>query len=105
MSGAEDLFFPVAGVVGIGGIGGFVVGYALKKLVKVVILLLGLGFLLLEYLAYKGVITVNFSALQDWASEIWVPTSGFFIYLTQFSAHLPFGASFALGLYIGLKKG
>ena len=105
MSESGDLFLPIAGEVGMGGVGGFVIGYALKKLVKLAVILLGLCFLFLEYLAYRGVIMINYGALQDWASKIAAPTGALSGFLTQFLAHLPFGASFVLGFYVGLKKG
>ena len=105
MNGSGNLFTPIAGEVGMGGIGGFVVGYTLKKLAKIVVFFLGLGFFILEYLAYKGIIAINFAALQDWASRLTAPAGEISGFLTQFLAHLPFGASFMVGFYVGFKKG
>jgi len=105
LSEMGNLLAPIVGEVGIGGVGGFVVGYTLKKLAKIVVFFLGLGFILLEYLAYKGIITINFAALQEWASRLTVPMGELSGFLTQFIAHLPFGASFLLGFYVGFKKG
>jgi len=102
---STDILTPIIWEVGIGGIGGFVVGYALKKLAKLVVLILGLGFILLEYLAYLGIISINFAALQEWASGLVAPAGALSGFLIQFLANLPFGASFALGFYAGLKKG
>jgi uncharacterized membrane protein (Fun14 family) len=101
----SDLLTPIIGEVGIGGIGGFVVGYALKKLAKLVVLILGMGFVLLEYLAYLGIISINFTALQNWAEGLIAPAGALGGFLVQFLANLPFGASFGLGFYVGLKKG
>jgi len=102
---ASDLLAPILGEVGIGGVGGFVVGYTLKKLAKLVVFILGMGFVLLEYLAYLGIISINFAALQEWASGLVAPAGALGGFLVQFLANLPFGASFALGFYVGLKKG
>jgi len=102
---ASDLLTPIIGEVGIGGVGGFVVGYALKKLAKLVVLILGMGFVLLEYLAYLGIISINFTALQNWAEGLIAPAGALGGFLVQFLANLPFGASFGLGFYVGLKKG
>lgn len=105
MSASWDLFTPLVGSMGIGGIGGFVVGYTLKKLTKIVVFFLGLGFVLLQYLAYSGIITINYGALLDWASGITAPAGELSGFLTWLIANLPFGASFLLGSYVGFKKG
>ncbi len=72
---------------------------------KLVVFILGLGFVLLEYLAYVGIISINFAALQDWASGLIGSAGGLSDFLIHVLANLPFGASFALGFYVGLKKG
>lgn len=105
MSASGNLFTPIVGAVGIGGIGGFLVGYTLKKLAKIVVFFLGLGFILLQYMAYRGIITINYAALLDWASNITAPAGALSGFLTQLLVHLPFGASFLLGFYGGFKKG
>ncbi|KYH39316.1 MAG: hypothetical protein AYL28_000910 [Candidatus Bathyarchaeota archaeon B23] len=99
-----EILTPVAGEVGIGAVGGFLVGYALKKIAKVVAVILGLGFLILQYLAYKGIIVINYDALQDWVLHLLGLTEGTQSTLVDILSHIPFGASFALGLYIGFKR-
>ena len=88
-----------------GGIGGFLVGYALKKIAKLVALVVGLGFVGLQYLVYKGFITIDYSAMQSWAANLVGEASGAQTWVTDFVAHIPFGAAFAGGIYLGLKKG
>ena len=99
-----EIFTPVAGEVGIGAVGGFLVGYALKKIAKILAVILGLGFLLLQYLAYKGIIVINYDALQDWVLHLLGLTEGTQSVLVDALSHVPFGASFAFGLYMGFKK-
>jgi uncharacterized membrane protein (Fun14 family) len=101
----SDLLTPIIGEVGIGGVGGFIVGYTLKKLAKIVVFILGMGFILFEYLAYKGIISINYAALQDWATGLIGSTGGISDFLVHILANIPFGASFSLGFYVGLKKG
>jgi len=91
--------------LGIGGVGGFVVGYALKKLARIVALLLGVGFVALQYLSYKGFIIINYEAMKDWVLNLTGQTAGLQSLLTDLIVHIPFGASFGLGFYLGLKKG
>lgn len=102
---ANDLLTPLVGQIGIGGVGGFLVGYALKKFAKLVAIFLGLGFVILQYLAYVGVISINYGALKDWAMGVMGQASGLGGVVFNILANLPFGASFALGLYVGFKKG
>ena len=50
--------------LGGGGIAGWCVGYTLKKVAKVVAIFLGITFITLQYLAYKHVITVDWTKVQ-----------------------------------------
>ena len=52
----SSILTPIAGELGIGGIGGFFSGWALKKAAKLVAAIIGLSFLGLQYLAYQGII-------------------------------------------------
>ena len=105
MTSPSDLLTPMAGEIGIGGIGGFLVGYAMKKIAKLVALVVGLGFLGLQYIAYKGFIIIDYSALQAWATNLLGEAGGVQTWVTDFIIHVPFGAAFVGGFYLGLKKG
>jgi len=102
---STDFVSPLVAEIGIGGIGGFIVGYALKKIAKILVVLLGLGFLILQYLAYQGIININYSALTDWAEGLVGQASGLQGVLVVLIAHIPFGATFAVGFALGLKMG
>ena len=100
-----NLVSPLTSELGIGGIGGFCVGYSLKKFAKIVSIIVALSFLGLQYLAQKGVIMIDYHALEAWAMNVLGGTGalqGFFVTLI---AQMPFGIGFAGGLAIGLKKG
>jgi len=101
----SNILTPLAGEIGIGGIGGFLSGWALKKAAKLLAIILGVAFLGLQYLAYKGVIAIDYSALTTWANELLGQTSGVQSLLTDFIVHAPFGAAFIGGFYLGLQKG
>jgi uncharacterized membrane protein (Fun14 family) len=101
----SNILTPLAGEVGIGGIGGFLVGYATKKAAKMLAILIGITFLGLQYLAYKDIISINYMALQNFANELAGQAAGTQTILTDLIVHAPFGASFVGGVYLGLQKG
>lgn len=91
--------------LGFGTIVGFAVGYAAKKVVKLLLIFLGLFFVALQYLAFQGFITINYQKFQQ-AFEALAgrmmdsPPIPAFI-----TAGIPFYGSFALGFALGFKKG
>jgi|TARA_B100001971_G_C17702619_1_gene292461 uncharacterized membrane protein (Fun14 family) len=105
MISLSNLLTPLVGELGIGGVGGFLVGFALKKAAKILAVIVGLFFLSLQYLAYENIISIDYSALQAFANELLGQTTGAQTWLTAFIVHAPFGATFIGGLYLGLQKG
>jgi uncharacterized membrane protein (Fun14 family) len=91
--------------LGIGGIGGFCVGYSLKKISKIFVAISAFSFLGLKVLAQKGVIMINYPALEEWALNLIGETSALQGFLITLIAQTPIGVGFAGGLVIGLKKG
>ena len=96
---------PFVFQLGVGGIAGFIVGYAVKKIAKILVIISGLFFLGLLYLGYAGIISINHAALEDVASEVvgtaWQTQS----WISTVVANVPFAATFIAGLGIGLKMG
>jgi uncharacterized membrane protein (Fun14 family) len=98
---------PVA-QLGFGGMAGLVVGYTAKKIAKLAAILLGVLFLLIQVLAYNGLITVNWGAVEHTATGVWADPSG--VTLAErawavISANLPFGGAFVTGFLLGFKMG
>lgn len=91
--------------MGIGGVGGFCVGYASKKFAKIVATILAIGFLGLQYLAYKGIVEINYSALQSWVMSRLGEAGVLQVFLITLLAQMPFGVGFVGGLVLGFKKG
>ena len=103
-----DLFGAPVASLGFGGAAGLVVGYAAKKVTKVVAVLLGLLFILLQVLVYNELISVNWSAVQHTAEHVWTDPHG--VTLADrvwgiLSANLPFGGGFVAGFAAGFKLG
>jgi uncharacterized membrane protein (Fun14 family) len=93
-----NIFFPLS----IGGTGGFLIGYAIKKIGKILMLFLGLYSLSLFYLAHIGVIDINSEKLAEAASNLLAQAAGF---ISAAIAYLPFSGSFAAGFALGIMKG
>jgi len=93
---------PIVYVLVIGGIAGFFIGYLIKKLTKIGVILGVFAFLLI-YLVYTKAVNLDFDELGATASrfaESLAPL-GF----TSLASSAPFIGSFVVGLVLGLKKG
>ncbi|WP_162477464.1 FUN14 domain-containing protein [Nitrososphaera sp. AFS] len=102
-----------AASLGGGFVGGIVIGYALKKVAKVVAVVLGLFSAGLTYLQYQGIVSMNWNKLQD-------ITQGAANTIVNASQHgipgvvtphgfdswgLPITGGMAMGVTIGFMKG
>jgi uncharacterized membrane protein (Fun14 family) len=91
--------------LGAGAIGGFIVGYAVKKISKLVAILVGLFIALLIYLGTSGVISINYGALWNMIEgSLQYAKSGASWFISIISL-LPFAGSFIAGLLLGFKVG
>lgn len=94
--------------LGFGGVAGAIVGYTAKKITKLAALLLGAVFILLQVLVYKGYLTVNWTAVQSTAEEVWRDPQGVTLADRAWrvlAANVPFGGGFAAGFALGFKLG
>ena len=96
---------PLSYQLGLGGIGGFIAGYALKKLMKIVAVIIGLFILALVYLGYQGIITINYGELGNAVSGALGLSGQTAEWLVPVIAHLPFAGAFGLGFFLGFKMG
>ncbi|MEM2127893.1 MAG: FUN14 domain-containing protein [Candidatus Bathyarchaeia archaeon] len=101
----SDLLAPLAFQVGAGGIAGFIVGYALKKLARLVAVIAGIFFVVLLYLSYIGIININYDKLIEALKGLTGQAGGAAGLVTPIVANLPFAATFMAGLGLGLKMG
>jgi len=100
-----EVITPLLTQLGVGGIAGLCVGYALMKIGRFVALILGIAFLGLEGLAYKGIININYVALEEWVNGMIGQVGIAEGILTTVISNLPFAASFLAGFYLGVKIG
>jgi uncharacterized membrane protein (Fun14 family) len=99
---------PLLQQLGFGGIAGLCVGYFTKKAAKVLALLLGCLFILLQVLAYYNIVSINWggvSSAWDSAAESGAIEGALGSLTTVLLHNLPFGAAFLAGFAIGVKKG
>lgn len=98
----SEVLNPFISQFGVGGIGGFLVGYAIKKIIKIIGFLLGLCVLSLFYLDHVGLISVNYGRLTEAASGFLQSAVEF---LPAIVGYLPLATSFTAGLALGIMKG
>ena len=96
---------PLVYQLGLVGIGGFIAGYALKKFMKIVAVVIGLFILALVYLGYQGIITINYGELGETVKNGLGLTGQAAEWIVPIIAHLPFAGAFGLGFFLGLKLG
>jgi uncharacterized membrane protein (Fun14 family) len=112
----EELLFSAGG----GFLFGTAAGYAIKKVMKIAAIVVGLFVAALAYLSYKGLIDVKWVAMEGATRNALMNASGQVVHAlnnteTQFAAHpsavqasgLPMAAAvgFVPGLLMGFKKG
>jgi len=104
----SQLLVAAAPALSFGGLAGAVVGYTAKKVTKLLALLLGLTFILVQVLAYQGFITVNWGLVQSAAEQAWADPAGATLADRAWdvlAANLPFAGGFIGGFALGFKLG
>ncbi len=91
--------------LGVGGVGGFIVGYAVKKISKLMIVLLGLFTLFILYLGVTDVISINYGEFWNALARLFGFASEVATWLIGLLALLPFIGSFLAGFLLGFKLG
>ncbi len=99
---------PHLGQITFGGLAGYAVGYALKKVGRVLAIVLGLLFIALQLLAQAGYVEVDWTRIQKDVEPL-LQQSGlqslWHRLVATLTYNLPFGASFVGGLLLGLRAG
>jgi uncharacterized membrane protein (Fun14 family) len=101
----SEIISPLIYQFGLGGVGGFIVGFALKKIAKIFIVVIGIFILALLYLGVGNIININYGALSR-AIGGWLGTAGQAAsWVVGLISILPFVGSFMLGFFLGFKLG
>jgi uncharacterized membrane protein (Fun14 family) len=96
-----DVVLPFVSEGGIAMILGLLLGMITRSFLKVMFLFAVLGFIGIQYLNYKGVITINWGAMRDFVLNI-VPKGASLTQVIQ--KKLPSLGAFGLGYLLGLKR-
>jgi uncharacterized membrane protein (Fun14 family) len=99
----SEVVAPILFQLGIGGIGGFLIGYAIRKVVKVA-LILGIVVFSLMFFVYINVIGIDYGGLVEMVSNFIKAINPALGLLTPLLVHLPFVGSLIIGFIIGFKK-
>jgi len=101
----SSVLSPLVYQMGLGGIGGFIIGCAIKKMSKLIVVLLGLFIIFPLYLGTSGIIEIYYE-------ELWKALASFLDFAAQSATWLvgiifllPFMGSLVTGLLLGFKLG
>ncbi len=86
--------------LGYAGFAGFVVGFAVRRVLNIFMMLLGLYVLSLLWLKSKGVIDIHWAAFLDVFKSMFESFNAFFIGLVRKFA---ISASFVAGFFLGFR--
>jgi uncharacterized membrane protein (Fun14 family) len=70
MSGIETSIMPLVSTIGFGGIVGFLVGFALKRIMKILAVIAGVFFAALLYLESQHIVNINWDKLQTISNSV-----------------------------------
>jgi uncharacterized membrane protein (Fun14 family) len=96
----NELVNPLITQVGIGGIGGFLVGYLIKRVLKFA-LIIGVFTFVLIYFVYDSAIEFNYAELMARAEQVVVPAWAF---VSPLLMQIPAMGSLLVGALIGFTK-
>jgi uncharacterized membrane protein (Fun14 family) len=101
----SEVITPIVYELGLGAVGGFVVGFALKKIAKLFIIVLGIFIVALLYLGASDIVSINFGSLWSAVGSWLGGASQAASWLVGLITIIPFIGSFAVGFFLGFKLG
>ena len=99
----DESLAPIIFQLCIGGIGGFLIGYALRKFFRLAMIIGVIVFVLIIF-AYTNVINVDYGGLSEIASNFVNAINPALNVLTPLLAHIPFIVSLIIGLFLGFTR-
>ncbi|MDW0153656.1 MAG: FUN14 domain-containing protein [Nitrososphaeraceae archaeon] len=103
--------------IGIGGFLGFLMGYAIKKILKIIIVVAGLLVGIMYYLQYNGLVALNWAKVEATLGNAMTNFNGISLNTPFFpgisdqildaisNSGIPLTGGFAAGFAFGLSKG
>ena len=105
MSEQTSFLTPLVTQLGVGGIVGLCIGYAMKKVAKIVAAIIGLFSLGLIYLETQGLISVDWLGVETWGNTALAGLGQAEGALGAILSNLPFAGGAIVGFSIGIKMG
>lgn len=105
MTSLPDLITPVLPDLSVGGLLGFCAGFAVKKVGRMLVFVVGAIVLVVQLLVWQGFVTVDWARVQQSAEplvEAGGREGGTWL-MNVLTANLPFGGAFTAGLLLGLR--
>ncbi len=90
----------------LGFITGFIIGYAFKKLSKILVIIIGLILILTQFSVYNGILEIDIGFFNSLSKDVFENNQFVFENVKKVVLiNLPFSIATVLGFLIGLKKG
>jgi uncharacterized membrane protein (Fun14 family) len=105
MSEQTSFLTPLVTQLGVGGIIGLCIGFALKKIAKIAAAVIGVFSLGLIYMESQGVITVDWLGVETWGNTALAGLGQAEGALGAFLANLPIAGGAVVGFALGIKWG
>ena len=99
----EDIRFILM-TLGGGGLAGWAVGFTLKKFAKLAALILGIGFISIQALAFHKFIVIDWERIKTAVPDQTIENSAGNM-MSVITYNLPFAGSFLVGFWMGFRKG
>lgn len=99
----DELFASVLFQLAIGGVGGFLIGILIRKVVKLA-LVIGLIVFSVIILAYTNIIDIDYNSLSDAMANFVNTINPALEVIAPLLASLPFIASLVVGFVIGFRR-
>jgi uncharacterized membrane protein (Fun14 family) len=114
MTTVTDLM-PFAGTIGVGFFVGLLAGYAIKKILRIVAVIVGVFIAAFAYLEFQRIIDVNWAKIQEVSQNglIWIGNTIIHISNNVGSSHqvalsnlgIPLASSASAGFVLGMVRG
>jgi uncharacterized membrane protein (Fun14 family) len=98
----SEILTPIVYQLGLGAVGGFIVGFVLKKIAKLFVIVIGI---VIAALLYLGIISINFGALWNSIGSGLGLAGEAASWLVGLISLIPFLGSFVVGFVLGFKLG
>jgi uncharacterized membrane protein (Fun14 family) len=90
-------------MLGVGGLMGYAVGFAAKKVSKLVLVAIGIIFFCIQYLVYRGWAHVDWGGVAEAGAH--AAKAGGLAFWKIVTYNVSLGAGFVAGILLGFKKG